>query len=59
MRVISANIREREMEDDLSSMWNNFTLTEEEGALDEASEEEFIYPENQGSSCLVGRLMSD
>ena len=47
------------MTDDLTSMWGNFTLTEEEGDIDEAPEEEIMEMGNKGSSCLVGRLMAD
>jgi hypothetical protein len=47
------------MEEDLATMWKKFTLTEEEEAIDEVPEEEFIDIGNKGSSCLVGRLMTD
>ncbi|XP_059450879.1 uncharacterized protein LOC132181651 [Corylus avellana] len=47
------------MAEDLTSMWGNFTLTEEEEAFDEVPEEELIDIGNKGRACLVGRIMSE
>jgi hypothetical protein len=45
------------MEEDLTKLWGNLTLTEEESVGFEAEEEVFEEATVQGWSCLVGKLL--
>jgi hypothetical protein len=45
------------MEEDLTKLWGNFTLTEEESVGFEAKEEVFEEAIVQGQSCIVGKLL--
>ena len=49
----------REMEEDLAELWGKFTLTEVEQDGLKAVEEEVDGISNQGTHCLVGKLISE
>jgi hypothetical protein len=49
----------RETEEDLAELWGKFMLTEVEQDGLEAVEEEVDGISNQGSHCLVGKLISE
>lgn len=46
------------MVDNLTTRWGNLTLTEDEGAIEDVPEEEFIEMAGKGRNCLVGKLLS-
>lgn len=49
----------REMAEDLTKMWGNFSLSEEEGLEMEINNHSLVEVVNRGQSCLVGKLLSD
>jgi hypothetical protein len=47
------------MMDDLTNLWKNFTLTEEESCAVEASVQGPHHIVDRGKTCLVGKLLAD
>lgn len=47
------------MADDLTRMWGNFSLFEDEGVEMEKRNQSMVNPVNRGQSCLVGKLVAE